>query len=56
MPDRAQGCRTNPLTMVLMDFLRNSDLFEKKEHFSSSLTDNVRAFLHKSLNFWLENR
>ena len=38
-----------------IDFWRNSDLFEKKEHFSSSKTAKVRAFLHKSIKFLIGN-
>ena len=32
-------------------FWRNSDLFKKKEHFSSSKIDKIRAFLEISQNF-----
>ena len=41
--------------MAPINFWRNSDLFKKKEHFSSSKTDEVRAFLDKSLKFSIEN-
>ena len=47
--------RTSPLMMVPINFWWNSDLFKKKEHFSSSKTDKVRTFLDKSLKFSIEN-
>ena len=50
-----KGRQNQTMTMVPMDFWRNSDLFEKKEHFSSSKTDKVRTFLDKSLKFSIEN-
>ena len=40
---------------VPINFWRNSDPFKKKEHFSSSKIDRVRAFFCKSLKFWLVN-
>ena len=40
---------TSPLMMVPINFWWNSDLV-KKRHFSSPKTDEVRAFLDKSLN------
>ena len=49
-----KGRQNQTMTMVPMDFWRNSDLFEKKEHFSSSKTYRVRTFLHKSLKFYIE--
>ena len=39
----ALRCNASFLVMLPMDFWRNSDLFEKKEHFSSSKTDKVRT-------------
>ena len=47
--------RTSPLMMVPINFWWNSDLFKKKEHFSSSITEEVRAFLDKSIKFSIEN-
>ena len=42
--------------MVPIKFWQNSDLFKKNiKHISSSKTDNVRAFLDKSLKFSKEN-
>ena len=41
--------------MVPINFWRNSDLFKKKERFSSSKIDKVRAFQRKSLKFFKEN-
>ena len=40
---RAFRCNASFLVMLPIDFWRNSDLFEKKEHFSSSKTDKVRT-------------
>ena len=39
----ALRCNASFLVMLPFDFWRNSDLFEKKEHFSSSKTDKVRT-------------
>jgi len=41
--------------MVPINFWRNSDLFKKKERFSSSKIDKVRAFQRKSLKLFKEN-
>ena len=51
MPDYAQRCRTSTLIMVPINFWRNSDPFKKKEHFSSSKIDQVRAFFVNPSNF-----
>ena len=51
MPDYAHKCRTSTLKMVPINFWRNSDPFKKKEHFSSSKIDRVRAFLIKPSKF-----
>ena len=39
----ALRCNASFLVMLPFDFWRNSDLFEKKEHFFSSKTDKVRT-------------
>ena len=51
MPDYTHRCRTSTLIMVPINFWRNSDLFKKKEHFSSSKIDRVRVFLVNLSNF-----
>ena len=51
MPDYARRCRTSTLIMVPINFWRNSDPFKKKEHFSSSKNDRVRAFFANLSNF-----
>ena len=38
-------CLTSTLIMVPINFWQNSDPFKKREHFSSSKIDRVRAFL-----------
>ena len=53
--DCAPWFRTSPLMIDPMDFWQNFDLSKKKENFSSSKTDKVRAFLDKSLKFSREN-
>ena len=45
MPSYACRFRTSTLIMVPINFWRDSDPFKKKEHFSSSKIDRVRAFL-----------
>ena len=55
MPHYGRGCRISTLIMVPINFWRNSDLFKKKEHFSSSKIDKVRAFQRKSLKIFKEN-
>ena len=55
MPHYGRGCRISTLIMVPINFWRNSDLFKKKEHFSSSKIDNFRAFQRKSLKIFKEN-
>ena len=44
MPDYAWRCWTSTLIMVPINFWQNSDPFKKKEHFSSSKTNRVKAF------------
>ena len=53
--DCALRFRTSILMMISIKFLRNSDLLKRKEHLSSSKTDEVRLFLDKSLIFSIEN-
>ena len=45
MPNYGRGCLISTLITVPINFWRNSDLFKKKEPFSSSKIDQVRAFL-----------
>ena len=47
MSDYALGFRTSYLIIVPIEFWRNSDLFKKKEHFSSSKIDKMRTFRKK---------
>ena len=55
MPHYARGCRISTLIMVAINFWRNSDLSKKKESFSCSKIDKVRAFQRKSLKIFKEN-
>ena len=55
MPHCGCVCSNSTLIMVPINFWRNSDLFKKKEHFSSSKIDKVRAFQRKSLKIFKEN-
>ena len=52
MPHYARGCRISTLIMVPINFWRNSDLFKKKERFSSLKIDKVRSSQRKSLKFF----
>ena len=45
------GCRISILIMLPMNFWRNSDLFKKKEQYSSLNIDQVRA-ISKSMNVY----
>ena len=54
--DCALRFRSSTLMIVPIKFWRNSGKSKKKEHFSSSKTDKVFAFLHKSIKFLIENR
>ena len=55
MPHCGCVCSNSTLIMVPINFWRNSDLFKKKEHLSSSKIDNFRAFQRKSLKIFKEN-
>ena len=51
MLEYAHRCRTSTVIIVPINFWQNSDPFKKKEHFSSSKIDRVRAFFINISNF-----
>ena len=53
MSGNALGCLTRSLIMAPIELCRNSDLFLKKKHFSSSKIYKISAFLKKYLKTML---